>query len=303
MENLSVLRNIPTDVINIITSYSDFRLGLLSRPLRIAWEVADKNAPSYHYRSQSVSGGDDLLAMVVKSNDLQKYNIQTYMKGKLYSTFQIPAVADIVFHKSTIITIHRIPDDNGTSGPFTYQVLNYNIDGDLLRKFQIKSEKRRDSGFTIDSDDNIVLTRLEYPLTYLSTYCLQQGNLLRFVTYRGLYPPIQNEKGHFFTVNCNKENCKYYDIEKYSTIANNEIIAKIPILKTGHCQVSCCVPGHPEKILISICKVNQPIDVILVDFENLKTHRVFSEREFNGMSVGPTGKITVIGWGFIRCFE
>ena len=307
---LGVFQSLPADVASIISGYSDFRLGQ-SRPLRIAWEVkCDNSQESDFYSRSKASDGDALFAIATQymSNNF----IQIYSMGKLYSTFPIPAKCRIFFHEFTIIAIQECVDFTDLPTVLvTLDVNTFNIYGELLQKCQIKSDKKWDRHFMMfDSCGNIVLKHFNYqPLrnkhdsAELCTYCLKKGTLLRSETVQKLFFR-RNEKDCIFSVDNIDNESQYAYIQKHDINNKNEIVAKIRIQKERHdtCYLSCCVPGHPEKLLISM-KIHRRI--ILVDFENPQVYSVVLENppSFVEISVGSSGKLFAEGWGFVRCYE
>ena len=306
--SLGVFQSIPSDVLNVISDYSDFRLGLSSRPLRLAWEI-DKN------RIGTFSG-DDLFATLFKSSESQ-YTMETFIRGKLHSTFSVPALEDFIIHKCTIVAIRNAPDDDDddvdgnyrSTYSFVYEILIYNIDnGELLRTFETKPEMSRCSIFMVDSDDNIVLENCRHRnVRHLSTYCSKKGIQLRLETiHNECY--IRNEKGHFFSVDCG-ENSEYDYIQKHDITDVDKIVAKVPVrtFVKNYCWVQCCVPGHPEKLLISTLKPDRMGSIItLVDFDNPEMQNVVFETPYriHKILVGLTGKMTVLHQYYhARCYE
>ena len=311
---LCVFQSLPADVASIISSYSDFRLGLLSRPLRLAWELEgeDKYVSDFYFRPKAI-GGDDLFAIVSNNGgDSQQYNIKVYFKGKLYSTFPTSALCSILFDKRTILAIC----DGVTGGntdceidTFTSQVFVYNIDGLLMRKFQIKTGKNKISEATkieLDDNNNIILKYCEYPTSQLFTYCINQGTLLQS-TKADKCDFTRNKKGRIFSVD--NQDPQYFFIQKHDNVDVNKIIAEIPIQKRGtekFCFIDCCVSNHPEKLLVmTMAEDNSSRNIKLVDFDNPQVLHVVFENppSFIEISVGPAGKITAVGWGFVRCYE
>ena len=315
--SLGVFQSIPSDVLNVISDYSDFRLGLLSRPLRLSWEV-DNNEIGTYSPCGKISG-DDQFAMIIGSGKSQ-YTMQTFLKGKLHSTFSVPQLEDFVIHKCTIVAIHYAPDDDGndvdddehyrSTGPFYYQILIYNIDnGELLRTFETKPEMCRCFNFTVDSDDNIVLQSCRHNGSrYESTYCLKRGILLRSETVYNTFF-IRNEKDRFFSVSHDVgENPGYSHIQKHDITNVYKIVAKIPVrtFVQNCCWVQCCVPGHPEKLIISTLKPDRLGEIItLVDFDNPKIQNVIFEtsRRSGRVLVGINGKMTISHRNHAWCFE
>lgn len=99
--------------------------------------------------------------------------------------------------------------------------------------------------------------------------------------------------------------CVY--IQKHNVNDVNKIAAKIQISKylKQHFQLCCCVPGHPEKLVI-LQTGDQRNSLILVDFDNPQVLNVILQglgSVFAQISVGPSGKIVVFDKGFHRCYE
>ena len=309
MDNLCALKSLPSDVIYIISDYSDFRLGL-SRTLRLSWEV--------NYRSKNFylsAVGDDLFVIVTGENEAE-----VYFKGKLYSVFKIPKCCGLSINKftaellrQTIIVSCMHPDINGEycpkTGLDTFDVLFFNINGELLKKIQIQQDSSLDkntffSSIDVDSNGNIMLNYGRGSLRFISTYS-QQGALLQTVefTEKGRY--IHNDEYIFFI--------DFDTIEKHKKRDNGDlkkIISKIRIpdfYPPDNRTWFCCVPNHPEQIVI---RKKSPLfgrfdQIVLIDFDNAKVLKVVCEDVpmFSKLSVGITGKITTFGINDARCYE
>ena len=303
MNNLCALKSIPSDMIHILSDYSDFRLSL-SRPLRKSWEV---NVRSKTFYESAVAVGDDLFVIGTGENE-----VEVYFQGKLYSAFKIPKYCGLSIHKSTselarqtIIVLCRHPRLKSEyftkTSPDTFDVLFFNIHGELLNKTTIQSGFNIFDGFSlidVDSNGNIILKYFRFFLNFILTYS-QQGTQLQTMQFNMEKYHIDNDS-YIFSFD--------HDIIEKRDVRNfKKIISKIEIPGFDNCDRRvCCVPNFPEQILIRIISPHgYNYKLILVDFDNPGLLKVICENvpSFLKFSVGMTGKITLFGQNDAQCYE